>query len=275
MSKYEKYYVRPTTDHDKKAKVKNQTIFCYSKGQLDSIFPDGDYEIIGETLYANKAEEIATLVAGKCEYIISEEKSHNRILFGVLGYIRVGENQFVALLHCRIAFLILLGSGIAVLGILAAILVGMMQPKPPIIIDPDHPLPTVDSNVESLPSDPNGQKPTVPEGGGSLSMIYTLEAELSLSTGVIKIYFKNPTASSHDVSVILYIIAGDQEIAIAQSGLIKAGYGLSMLEFVEGTARLQEGVYTGKYVLSCFDPYTGERALVQPEIAGVTITVVP
>ena len=193
----------------------------------------------------------------------------------MIGYVRVGETQFVVLLHSRLAFLILLSGGIVALGILATVLAGSLAPKPPIIIDPDHPLPTQDPNVEVLPTDPNEQKPTVPEGGGSLSMIYTLEAELSLSTGDIKIYFKNPNASSHDVSVILYVIAGDEAIAIAQSGLIKAGQGLAKLEFVEGTAKLKEGVYTGKYVLSCFDPYTGERALVQPEIAGVTITVVP
>ena len=96
-----------------------------------------------------------------------------------------------------------------------------------------------------------------------------------MSTGKIDIYFKNPNASTHDVSIILYVISGDQEIPIAQSGLIKAGSALNVLEFAEGSAQLREGVYSGKYLLSCFDPLTGERALVQPEIAGVTITVVP
>jgi hypothetical protein len=267
--------IRSTTDHDKKVKFGDHIILCYSPEQLKQLYPDGGYTVLGETADKSKAEQIATLVADKKQLSVAELNSHSRLLYSVVGYVKVGDDQYVALLHNRLLFLLLLLGGLALLIALIFLLLSLMQPRDPVIIDPDHPLPTQDGNAEQLPSDPNSQRPDVPDGGGSLSMIYTLEAELSLSTGVIRIYFQNPAASSHDVSVILYITAGDQEIAIAQSGLLKAGYGLSVLEFVEGTAQLQEGIYTGKYLLSCFDPETGERALVQPEIAGVTITVVP
>lgn len=271
----QKYVIRPTTDHDKKVKFGDHIILCYSPEQLKQLYPDGGYTVLGETADKSKAEEIATLVADKKQLSVAELNSHSRLLYSVVGYVKVGDDQYIALLHNRLLFLLLLLGGLALLIALIFLLLSLMQPKDPVIIDPDHPLPPQDSNAEQLPSDPNSQRPDVEEGGGSLSMIYTLEAKLTLSTGKIDIYFKNPGASTHDVSVILYITSGDQQIAIAQSGLLKAGYGLNVLEFVEGTATLREGVYEGKYMLSLFDPETGERALVQPEIAGVTITVVP
>lgn len=273
--KLPQYVVRATTDHDKKVKIGDHIFLCYSSEQLKQLYPEGNYTVIGETAKKKKVEHTAELLASNQKLPLSAFNSHSRLFYGVAGYVKVGEGEYVALLRSRLPFLAMLLGGIILLALLIFLLLGQLQPKPPVIIDPDHPLPTQDSNADKLPDDPNSQRPDVPEGGGSLSMIYTLEAKLTLSTGEIDIYFQNPSASSHDVSVILYITTGGQDIAIAQSGLLKAGYGLDKLQFAEGTAQLQEGVYTGKYLLSCFDPATGERALVQPEIAGVTITVVP
>jgi hypothetical protein len=271
---FSKYQLRLTTDHDKKVKLNKQEIFCYSQEQLDKLYPNGGYTVIGETLKKNKKEQIALLQAGKQEFSVSEDKSHNGIIFRTAGYARVGEDTYIRLLESRLLFLLLLFGGAVTLGALIILLLGALQPKDPVVIDPNHPVPPEDSNVESLEDD-DSQKAEVEEGGGSLSMIYMLEAKMSLSTGLIDIYFKNPNASTHNVSLILYVVAGDQQIPIAQSGLIKAGNGLSVLEFIEGSAKLKEGVYEAKYLLSCFDPITGERALIQPEIAGVELTVVP
>ena len=269
-----RYRLRQTTDHDKKIQYGNREVLCYSQDQMDQLYPNGGYFVLGETLANNKKEQIASLLLGRSEFSVSKTKSHSRILYRVAGYARVGENEFILLLKSRLAFLILLFGGVLSLIALTALLISLLQPKEPQIIDPDHPVPTEDGNAAALEDD-NSTRPDVEEGGGSLSMIYTLEAELSLSTGEISIYFKNPNSSTHDVSIILYVTSGDQEVAIAQSGLLKAGYGLNTLEYLPETATLTEGVYTGKYLLSCFDPETGERALVQPEITGVTITVLP
>ena len=273
--KLPQYVIRPTTDHDKKVKLDDHIILCYSQEQLNQLFPEGNYTVIGETTRSKKAERTADLLANNRTFPLSAHNSHSRLLYSVSGYAKVGDGQFVALLRSRLPFFGMLFGGMLILALLIFLFMWQLKPKPLVIIDPDHPLPTVDGNADKLPDDPNSQRPDVPEGGGSLSMIYTLEAKLTLSTGEITMYFQNPAASSHDVSIILYIVTGDQEIAIAQSGLLQAGFGLNVMEFTEGTAQLQEGVYNGKYLLSCFDPATGERALVQPEITGVTITVVP
>lgn len=272
-----RYRILPTTDHDQKVKIEKQEIFCYSKEQLDDLYPDGGYTIVGETTHKNKKEIKSKLLLKKDEELdVSEFKSHSRILYRVAGYVKVGQDEYIALLKSRLPFLILLFGSIAILAVVAALLISLITtPAPgPVVIDPDHPVPSDDPNSE-LMEDDDTVKPDVEEGGGSLSMIYTLEAKLSLSTRQIDIYFKNPNASTHDVSIILYITSGENEIAIAQSGLLKAGHSLSKLTLSEGAAVLREGVYTGKYLLSIFDPLTGERALVQPEITGVNLTVLP
>lgn len=266
------YRTVPTTDHDQKAKVQKQEILCYSEKQLKKLYPGGDYSVVGETRASKKKAAIAHMQANGATLEVSAHKSHNTLLTKCVGYARVGANEFVALQVSRIPFLIILAACIVALAGAGTVLVTSLTAPPPgpVIIAPDHPMPSQDVNSQ-VNEDDNTQKAEVEEGGGSLSMVYSLDAKLNLDTGKIQIYFKNPNASTHDVSIILYIVSGDTEVAIAQSGRVSAGYSLTQLEMVEGTATLTEGVYNGYYLLSLFDPETGERALVQPEITGVEL----
>ena len=268
------YLLLSTTDHDQKAKIEKQELFCYSKKQLDKLYPEKDYKIVGETRAKNKKETIAQLKAGEKTLDVSEFKSNSRLLNKCVGYARVNRDEFVALLRSRVPFLILLLCCVAALIVAASLLIGAINEAPPgpVVIDPDHPMPTQDVNATPNEGD-NSERAEVEEGGGSLSMIYSLDAELDLNTGEISIYFMNPNASTHDVSIILYVVSGDTEVPIAQSGRISAGYSLTSLTMAEGSATLTEGIYTGYYMLSLFDPETGERALVQPEITGVQLVV--
>lgn len=268
------YRILTTTDHDQKIKFEKQETFCYSKKQLDRLYPDGGYHLIGEVRSRNKKEAIATLAFGKKQIDITKYKSYHRLTNKCVGFVRVSKDDYVALLRSRIPFFILLFAGLAVLAVVIALLISLVasEPPPPIVIDPDYPMPTEDVNAKPNEDD-DSQKAEVEEGGGSLSMIYSLEADLNLSTGEIKIYFMNPNASTHDTSLILYVISGEERIPIAQSGRVAAGYSLTEMTLVEGSAVLSEGIYTGLFQLSLFDPETGERALVQPEITGVELKV--
>ena len=268
------YRILSTTDHDQKVKLGKREIFCYSKKQLDKLHPEKDYRVVGEVRANTKKYAIARLKVGEESFKVLEWKSFSRLLNNVSGYARVSEKEYVALISSRIPFLIILLAAIVALAIAAAVLIGRItaEPPPPIVIDPDHPMPSQDVNATPNEGD-DSQKADVEEGGGSLSMIYSLDAELDLKTGEIKIYFMNPNASTHDTSLILYIVSGEERIPIAQSGRVAAGYSLTEMTMVEGAAVLSEGIYTGLFQLSLFDPETGERALVQPEITGVVLTV--
>lgn len=263
------YRIQTTTDHDQKVKVEKQDIFCYSQKQLDKLYPDGGYHILGETRRNRKKGLLAQLQAGDKCLDVSEYKEHSRILNRVAGFVRVGGDTYIALLKSRWLFLLLLLGLLLLLSLSVSLL---LKPQEPVEVTPDHPAPVIDPN-SALIEDDDSQKADVAEGGGSLSMIYTLEAELTLSTGEIEIYFKNPNASTHNVSIELFVLNGEERVSIAKSGLVAAGSQLNKLTMTEGSATLREGIYEGLYVLSCYDPISRERALVQPEITGVELTV--
>lgn len=263
------YKNRMTHDHDKTIQYQSQDVYCYSKKQLDKLYPNGGYKILGEAKANNKKDEIARLLLNKSddELIISEEGSHSALLYKSAGYVCVGDDEYVALLKSRLFLILLLGG----LGLLA-LLIYLLIPRGPLVIDPDHPLPEKDPYVEVMGDDLT-EKAEVDEGGGSVSMIYTLEAKAALSSGEVTIYFKNPNASSHDVVIELYLLAGEKEVLVARSGRVEPGYALNRLDLMSDAAVLSEGVYNGLYKVQCYDPETGEKALVAPEITGVEVSV--
>ena len=265
------YTILPTNDHDKKLRYEQADVYCYSKKQLDKRYPEKNYRIIGEAKPKNKKEELARLavISKEKPYIISKPGSHSRLLYKRSGYVFVGNNEYVAMLKPRWPFLLLL---LGLLALIALLLSMLLRGSSPIVIQPDHPLPEKDPYTTPMEDD-NTQKADVEKGGGSVSMIYTLEAKATLSDGVVEIYFKNPNASSHNVVAELYLVSGDREILMARSGLIEPGFELHRLDLDSEAVSLSEGVYTGLYKLQCYDPETGERALVAPEITGVTVTV--
>ena len=266
-----------TTDHDKQVKIEGQELYCYSPKQLKKLYPEKNYNVVGETRASNKKKAVAQLRAGKKTLVVSEVRTFTRLFNKCVGYARTAQDDYVALYENRLPFLIIL-----FLLLLGLILAGGLLlrnatadsggPEGPVVIVPDHPMPDQDTNAKPNEGD-DSQKAEAEEGGGSLSMIYSLDAALDLNTGEIRMYFMNPNASTHDVSIILYVVSGETEVPIAQSGRVSAGYSLSSMTMEEGSARLFEGMYKGYYLLSLFDPETGERALVQPEITGVKLTV--
>lgn len=264
------YIAKRANDHDHKLKLQGQEFTCYSKKKLDQLYPGGGYRIVGEVCQNNKEAGIAQVLLEKKSHKVSQIGGHSKLLYSRSGYICVGDDLYVAVLKNRLPFLLLL------LGMLAALAIGCVLifggGEGPIVIQPDHPLPSVDDNSNKIEDD-DSQKADVEEGGGSVSMIYTLKADLNLATGEIGIYFKNPNASSHDVAIELYIVSGENQYLVAQSGLVKAGYALDTLTLLEDAPQLSEGIYTGFYRLHCYDPISGEMALVAPEITGVEITV--
>ena len=126
------------------------------------------------------------------------------------------------------------------------------------------------SDIVPIPGDmttPN------PDSEKSVTMNYSLDAELSQTNGVINLYFQNPNSSNHDVSLELVVIDGNSEIVIAESELIKPGFQLLSISLDTNSAVLGKGVYNAKYRVSFFDSVTGEKSQISSEITDVTLTV--
>ena len=261
------YLIILKKDYDKNIKINKQPYQCYSKKHLEELYPETHYEVIGEVCYKNRKESIAQLENGDQYLDVCEFEKHNRILYKKAGFVCVGEDEYIALLKSRIPFLILF------FGLLAGLIISFYLILSLWLgLGPDHPLPPVDASATLLTDDDTEKKESV-DGGGSVSMIYTTEASLNLSTGKADMYFKNPNASNHDVTIELYIASEGNEVLIAESGLLKSGYGLYELSFIEDSAQLSEGVYNGIYRVSYYNPETGERSIVQSDIENITISV--
>jgi len=280
------------TDYDKCISLGRASVFCYSKSKLQELYPDG-YNLCGEVVKRNKKslerfekKQLKLRLKGKQEKELAKlgdlfvdanvlsiypHGSASDLLHKTEGYVCVGDGQFIAVKTSRLAFLLIL-LGLILATVACIVLLLLPNDKPPVIIEPDHPLPPVDENVVPTPDD-GGEKPNTPEGGGAVTMIYTLEATVTLSSGEIGIYVKNPKASSHDIDIKMYIISGNKEYHIASSGLVKAGNGLYKLTLKDDAPILKEGVYNGYYKLGYYDPVTGVRALVEADIKDVKITV--
>lgn len=261
-------------DYDEKYKIsKERQILCYSKKKLEKKYPDGNaYTIIGEAKKKNKKEQIAELIFDDDEpLIVSELNKNSKLLYRKAGYVCVGNDAYIALLKSRFLFFILLFGSLCGIGIAGYLLWNMLISPVPTIA-PEYPLPEDDPYDQPLEDD-ESEKVESEAGGGSVTMAYTLEAGLSLSDKTASVYFMNPNASNHSVSLDLYIVSGEQEVMIAQSGLVSPGYGLTQMDLIEDAVNLSEGVYEGYYKVHYYNSETGEMALVESTITDLTVTV--
>ena len=260
------------SDYDQKLKIEGCEVFCYSKKFLKKRYSGKNFHVAGETKSHNRKESIGKLQIGEKSLAISKDGEYSRLIYYPTGYLHVGDDDYIVIMKSRIPFLIVLLGLILGLAASVIILVNILSKVTP-VIEPYNPLPEPDPHVEAIEGD-NTSKSDAQSGGGSVSMIYTLKAELSLSSGEISMYFKNPNASNHDVVLELYVISGSDDIKIAKSGRIQAGYGLYQMSLLEDAAELSDGVYRGKYKVIYYNPDTGERALVESDITDLQITVI-
>lgn len=139
------------------------------------------------------------------------------------------------------------------------------------VLEPDYELVDPDQNASAIPGDTVGETPTAPQGGGSMSLIYSDQVRVDLATGHVGLYYQNPSDSTHSIVVQIIIQRGEEQYLVAQSGAINRGFMLTELT-LEEDMQLAPGVYEGVMKLLFFDPITGERAVVDTNIP-VDITV--
>lgn len=264
------YNIWQKLDYDNEIKIYGEELECYSPKKMKELYPNKDYKVVGEVRSQNKKEAVERIMIGSKARKVAEPGAFNKILNRTAGYVAVGQDEYVALLESRLLFLLLLfglGAGILLAALLLALL---LQPE---VQEMDNAMPEPDQYIEVL-DDNTGETAPPLDGGGTVSMIYKLKAELNLSTGDISMYFQNPSNSNHDVVLNMYVVSGDQQIKIATSGRLPAGAGLYTMEFDKSSAKLKEGQYEALYRVAYYNPETGERALVESDITDLVITVV-
>lgn len=134
---------------------------------------------------------------------------------------------------------------------------------------PDYAPQQMEQHAETIPGD-SGEKMEKPEGGGSVSLTYSNKVTIDLSDKMAAVYFANPGKSNQDMVIQVAI----QDTVILQSGTLKPGNQVKLLDLLEGAEEmLQPGGYEGKFIVLYYDQETGEKAMVNTEIP-VTINVV-
>ncbi len=261
-------------EYDKKLKLKDQDFLAFSKKKLDKIYKNKNYVVIGEVKKEKPQDDTDLLIIGEEKYSVIRQGKHSKLFNRKAGFVCVGGDNYIAVLKSRIPFLILLFGLLAGIGVGIALLINMLTGSDVPVIAPNHPLPDVDSDIEDIEDDNSGAaNNNISEGGGSVSMIYSLNAEIDLTDSDIDILFKNPSKSNHDVALELYIENNGERVLIAKSGRIPAGNMLRDMDLMPDTAILSEGIYEGIYKVIYYNPQTGERALVESDITDVEVTV--
>ena len=275
------FHIVPAS-YDAQIQMKGRKVKCFSAQHLKKLYPDDGFTLVGEIGDKKAKSPIGMVRIDHDLYDVVPPNSKNRLLWRTAGYLQVGKGEYVAVMKNRLQFLLLFLLMLAIVSLLlSTLLSGSFTPgggpddpggNDPIVIDPDHPLPPVDENASKLEGD-ESEKADVGEGGGSLTLVFTLNAEVNLSTGEISITYENPNSSTHNIMLDLYIISDGQEYLIARSGLVQPGYSLKTLQLREDAPVISEGIYTGLFRIHSFDPLTGEQASVVPEVPEVEITV--
>ena len=136
-----------------------------------------------------------------------------------------------------------------------------------VILTPDYAPQEPESNAEPIPGDES--KLEAAAGGGAIGLEYNDKVTIDLSEKKASLQFANPHKSTQNM--VLQIVIQDE--IIVQSGTIKAGHRVKTLDLLEGAERkLTQGIYEAKFVILCYNPENGEKAMVNTE-AAITVTV--
>ncbi len=128
------------------------------------------------------------------------------------------------------------------------------------VIEPTYAPVELEPNAELLEED-DEEVLEAPEGGGAVSIVYTTSVGVDLSQGIVSLFYENPSKSTQDAVVQIVI----QDVIIAESGRLEAGYGIKELSLLD-SAILSQGIYEGEMVVMYYNPETGEKAMVNTEI---------
>lgn len=139
---------------------------------------------------------------------------------------------------------------------------------PDIQLAPDYAPVDTEQYAQPIPGDPTDREEAKP-GSGSVSLTYSNEVSIDLSSGVVELLFANPARSNQDM--VLQIVIRDT--VILQSGRITPGNQVTQLELsADAVSILSPGGYDGSMFVFYYDLVSGEKAIVNTEVP-ISVTV--
>ncbi len=136
------------------------------------------------------------------------------------------------------------------------------------LLPPDYATMGEDTNATDIVGD-SSDKLEAPEGGGAVGLTYADTVTVDLSDGTVGMMFQNPGRSLNNM--VLQVVV--QDTLLAQSDLLVPGKQLNRLSLKKVAAsKLQPGGYKGVFVISIYNPETGEKNMVDAEVE-ITVNV--
>lgn len=135
------------------------------------------------------------------------------------------------------------------------------------VLAPDYAPQETEENAEPIDDDKGGEKLEQQQGGGAVSLTYSKDVTVDLSSKKVSLMFANPKKSNQDMLIQIVI----HDTVIVQSGLLTPGHQVTKLDLWD-TAKLSAGKYDGKIVVYYYQPDSGEKAMLNTEIP-LTVTV--
>lgn len=141
--------------------------------------------------------------------------------------------------------------------------------QPDRMLMPDYAPVATEVNAMPIPGD-SGTADKAETGSGSVSLTYSNQVSIDLIEMNASLLFANPGKSNQDMVLQLVI----QDTVILQSGRLTPGNQIMGLNMAENAANmLVPGGYEGEFLVSYYDPSTGEKAIVNTRIpVSVTVT---
>lgn len=140
--------------------------------------------------------------------------------------------------------------------------------QPQRVLMPDYAPVAKEVNATHIPGDPDAGN-RAEKGSGSVSLTYSDQVTVYPDRNLAQLLFANPGKSNQDMVLQLVI----QDAVIIQSGRLTPGNQVTELALAEGAAEmLLPGGYEGSFLISFYDPDSGEKAIVNTRIP-VTVTV--
>ncbi|MBR2387429.1 MAG: hypothetical protein IKB02_01530 [Clostridia bacterium] len=289
-------------DYDKRVKVGNEYVFCYSKKKLKELYPENDYNLSGEarkgtaksqeSFDARQAKKLARLKEkglkesdvetlkigdlkiGNSVLSVYPEGTNNKILGKTDGFVCVSEGNFIALHASRVPFLaIIFSMSAAIIGATLLTVSLLMNPAPPEIVEPDNPLPVVDPLARPMEDD-DSEKISSEKGGGSITIAFRGPIYVYLDQNIATLTYGNPNASNQDVVVEIYLKDEGNEYFLGRSGRVPSGSALSQISIADREAGIATGYYKAKLYFHAYEPNTGDKAIVVSSVNDVDLIVV-
>ena len=141
--------------------------------------------------------------------------------------------------------------------------------QPEKVLVPDYAPVATEANATPIPGDtPTADRAEA--GSGSVSLTYSDQINIDLSRRKASLVFANPGKSNQDMVLQLLV----QDTVILQSGRLTPGNQIMELDLTEEAAGLlAAGGYEGEFLVSYYDPASGEKAIVNTRIpVSVTVT---